>query len=283
MVESTIEVNPESIFDVQIKRIHEYKRQLMFALYAISQYLKLKNDPKSVTVARTCIFGGKAAPGYYYAKLIIKFINSVADVINRDKSIKDKLKIVFLENYRVSLAEKIFPASELSEQISTAGTEASGTGNMKFMVNGALTIGTLDGANIEMANEVGQENMFIFGKQKHEIDSLKAQGYNPWDYVEASNTLKEIIHLIRSNFFSPVEPGIFNSIVDNLTQVDPFFVCADFESYCAKQAEVDSLYKKSQQWTEKSILNVAKSGRFSSDRTIADYANDIWGLDVEIS
>ena len=278
-----VNVNPQSIFDVQVKRIHEYKRQLMFAMYAIAQYLKLKKDPKNVVVPRTCIFGGKAAPGYHYAKLIIKFINNVADVINKDKSIEDKLKVIFLENYRVSLAEKIFPASDLSEQISTAGTEASGTGCMKFMVNGALTIGTLDGANIEMTEEVGKENMFIFGMQTHEIEQLRSQGYNPRDYVETSSMLKEIIHLIQSNFFSPVEPGIFNAIVENLLGSDPYFVCADFESYWAKQAEVDLLYQKPLDWTKRSILNVAKSGKFSSDRTISDYAKDVWGVDVETS
>ncbi|MCP4650793.1 MAG: glycogen/starch/alpha-glucan phosphorylase [PVC group bacterium] len=273
-------INPHSIFDVQIKRIHEYKRQLLFGLYIIAQYLKLKRDPKSVDVPRTCIFGGKAAPGYYMAKLTIKFINNIANVINRDKSIKDKLRVVFLENYRVSLAEKIFPASDLSEQISTAGTEASGTGCMKFMVNGALTIGTLDGANIEMAREVGKENMFIFGLQAKQVEQLKIEGYSPCDYIEKAPMLKEIIHLIQSNFFSPVEQGIFEPIVRNLLDIDPFFVCADFDSYCAMQDQVSSVYRNTEEWTKRSIINVAKSGKFSSDRTIHQYAQEIWGLDL---
>ncbi|MFH2138723.1 MAG: glycogen/starch/alpha-glucan phosphorylase [Candidatus Omnitrophota bacterium] len=273
-------IDPESLFDVQIKRIHEYKRQIMFVLYIIRQYLKLKKDYKSITLARTCMFAGKAAPGYHMAKLIIKFINNVAGVINKDKSIRDRLKIVFMENYRVSLAEKIFPASELSEQISTAGTEASGTGCMKFMVNGALTIGTLDGANIEMAREVGKENIFIFGQQINQIQKLKADGYNPREFVEKSPELQEIIHLIQSNFFSQVEQGLFEPIIRNLLDSDPFFICADFDAYCATQDEVSSVYADKEEWTKRSIINVAKSGKFSSDRTIKEYAKEIWGIEA---
>ncbi|MDD5496570.1 MAG: glycogen/starch/alpha-glucan phosphorylase, partial [Candidatus Omnitrophica bacterium] len=227
------------------------------------------------------IFSGKAAPGYFMAKLIIKFINSVPDIVNKDKDISDKLKVVFLENYRVSLAEKIFPASELSEQISTAGTEASGTGCMKFMVNGALTIGTFDGANIEISKAVGKDNIFIFGLKAEEILQIKAKGYNPQEYIERSPALKEIINLMRSNFFSHIEPGIFEPIIQSLTTVDQFFVCADFDSYCAMQNVVSKAYDNAETWTKKAILNTAKSGYFSGDRTIEEYAKDIWGVPVK--
>ncbi|MDD5496594.1 MAG: glycogen/starch/alpha-glucan phosphorylase, partial [Candidatus Omnitrophica bacterium] len=230
-----IKVDPGSLFDIQVKRIHEYKRQLLFSFYIISEYLRVKKNPSAAYLPRTFIFSGKAAPGYFMAKLIIKFINSVSDIVNKDKDISDKLKVVFLENYRVSLAEKIFPASELSEQISTAGTEASGTGCMKFMVNGALTIGTFDGANIEISKAVGKDNIFIFGLKAEEILQIKAKGYNPQEYIERSPALKEIINLMRSNFFSHIEPGIFEPIIQSLTTVDQFFVCADFDSYCAMQ------------------------------------------------
>lgn len=269
-------VDPDSMFDIQVKRIHEYKRQLLFTFYIISQYLKAKKDPSSIIVPRTFMIGGKAAPGYYMAKLIIKFINSVADVINKDKAIDDKLKLIFLENYRVSLAEKIFPASELSEQISTAGTEASGTGCMKFMVNGALTIGTLDGANVEIAEEVGDDNIFIFGHKTEEIEAMRMRGYGPREYINRSPALKEVFDLIRSNFFSPVDFGLFDPIVNSLVNNDYFFVCADFDPYCEMQDTVSKTYLNKTDWTKKSILNVARSGKFSSDRTIEEYAKDIW-------
>jgi starch phosphorylase len=282
ILESTgIQVNPESMFDVQIKRIHEYKRQLMFALFIISRYLKLKSNPKERIVPRTFILSGKAAPGYFMAKLIIKFINDVANIINEDKTINDKLKVVFLENYRVSLAEKIFPAADLSEQISTAGMEASGTGCMKFMVNGALTIGTFDGANIEIAEEVGLENIFLFGLKVKDIRKLREKGYNPREFIEANAHLKEIIGLIRNNFFSQIDLGIFDPLVDNLEHADPYFICADFDNYCQTQDSVDALYLRKQQWIKKSIINVAKSGRFSSDRTIKQYSRDIWRVPYE--
>ena len=273
-----IKVDPASLFDVQIKRLHEYKRQLLFAFYVLSQYLRIKKDPKADFMPRTFIFGGKAAPGYAMAKLIIKFINSVADVVNRDKAIDGKMRVAFLENYCVSLAEKIFPASDLSEQISTAGMEASGTGCMKFMVNGALTVGTLDGANIEIAEAVGKENIFIFGLKADEIESLRCRGYNPNEYIERCQSLKEIIGLIGSNFLSPVEFGLFSPIVESLTASDSFFICADFEGYLDIQGRVSETYKKRADWIKKSIENVARSGKFSSDRTIADYAKDIWKI-----
>ncbi|MCM8760868.1 MAG: glycogen/starch/alpha-glucan phosphorylase [Candidatus Omnitrophica bacterium] len=275
-----VEINPYSLFDVQIKRLHEYKRQLLFSLYIISQYLKLKKNPSAAILPRTFIFSGKAAPGYFTAKLIIKFITSLADVINNDKEVGDRLKVVFLENYRVSLAEKIFPASELSEQISTAGTEASGTGCMKFMINGALTIGTLDGANIEIAEEVGKDNIFIFGLKADEIIKIRSRGYNPMAYIEASPALREILNLIKSNFLSPVEFGLFDPIINNLMYTDYFFVCADFDSYCAMQDTVSKQYVNKTEWTKKSIINVAKSGKFSSDRAVREYAKTIWDMKI---
>jgi starch phosphorylase len=266
------------MFDVQVKRFHEYKRQFLFGLYIVSQYLKVKNNPHARFVPRTFIVAGKAAPGYFMAKLVIKFINSIADVVNSDKAIGDKLKVVFLENYRVSLAERIFPASDLSEQISTAGTEASGTGCMKFMMNGALTIGTYDGANIEIAEAVGEDNIVIFGLRLEEIEKILASGYNPQDYINRSMVLKEIIGLIQNNFFSLDQPNLFAPLLDSLFCGDRYFVCADFDDYCAKQEKASRLYADKKEWTKRSIINVARSGRFSSDRTIKEYAKDIWNI-----
>lgn len=271
-----VTLDPDSMFDIQVKRIHEYKRQLLFAMFMIREYLKLKNDPKSFIQPRTFMVGGKAAPGYYMAKQSIKFINNVAKTFDGDPAVKDKLKVVFLENYRVSLAEKIFPAAELSEQISTAGTEASGTGNMKFMLNGALTIGTLDGANVEMAGLLDPEDIFIFGMKTPEVEDLRRRPYNPQDFVHQSPVLSEICRLISSNFFSQYEPGIFESIVYNIFYQDPYMVCADFESYCRMQDEISKQYQDQNLWNKKSIANVAKSGHFSSDRTIREYAKEIW-------
>lgn len=277
-----IMIDPDSLFDIQIKRIHEYKRQLLFSFYIISEYLKLKKNPKADIQPRTFIFGGKAAPGYFMAKLIIKFINSFADIINKDRAIGGRLKVVFLENYRVSLAEKIFPASELSEQISTAGTEASGTGCMKFMMNGALTIGTLDGANIEIVEEAGKENAFIFGLKANEVQNIRTAGYYPQNYIDSSPVLKEILKLMKANFFSPVDFGLFDPIVDNLMYTDYFFVCADFDDYCATQDAVSKAYRNKTDWTKKSILNVARSGKFSSDRAIREYADRIWDVPYDM-
>ncbi|MBI4676680.1 MAG: glycogen/starch/alpha-glucan phosphorylase [Elusimicrobia bacterium] len=273
-----VSVTVDSIFDVQIKRIHEYKRQLLFAFFLIHHYLRLKRDPNADFVPRTAILGGKAAPGYEMAKLVIKFVNSVAGVVNADTAVRERLKVVFLEDYRVSLAQRIFPASDLSEQISTAGTEASGTGCMKFMMNGALTIGTLDGANIEIAREVGPKNMFIFGLKAEEVEKLKGSGYRPEDFVRRSPALSEIIRLIRHDFFSRMEPGLFQPIADSLSRWDPFLVLADFEDYLRAQDEAEKLYRDRTAWAKCSILNVAKSGRFSSDRAIREYAKDIWGV-----
>ena len=275
---TAIIVDPNSLFDVQIKRMHEYKRQLLLGLYIISQYLKVKENPNAHFLPRTFIIGGKAAPGYAMAKLIIKFINSIAEAVNRDRATNDKIKVVFMENYRVSLAEKIFPASELSEQISAAGTEASGTSCMKFAVNGALTIGTLDGANIEIAREVGNDNIFIFGLTVNDIQKLVAAGYNPRDFIDRSDTLKEVLNLIRSNFFSTFDHGLFDPILDHLMNRDTYYICADFDLYCLVQERVSHTYRSKNDWIRKSILNVARSGKFSSDRTVAEYAKKIWDI-----
>ncbi len=271
-----IKVDPSSMFDVQVKRIHEYKRQLLLGFYVLSQYLKIKNGAGSDILPRTFIFAGKAAPGYAMAKLVIKFINSIADVINNDKSIGGRIKVVFLENYNVSLAERIFPASDLSEQISTAGTEASGTGCMKFMVNGALTIGTLDGANIEIAKAVEEKNIFIFGLKADRIQQMRLDGYDPNYYIEKCRELGEIVELVRNNILSPLESGLFDPIINSLTVNDYFFVCADFEEYIEMQDIVSGAYRNQADWIKKSIINTAKSGKFSSDRTIKDYAKEIW-------
>lgn len=274
-----IKIDTASMFDVQVKRIHEYKRQLLFALFVIQQYLVIKNTPSEFVQPRTFMIGGKAAPGYQMAKLIIKFINNVAKVVNHDKGVNDKIRLVFLENYRVSLAERVFPGSELSEQISMASTEASGTGNMKFTLNGALTIGTYDGANIEIAEQVGDDNIFIFGLRADEVEQIKSEGYRPQVYIAKSPYLSEIIKLIRGNYFSLNEPDIFRPILEMLCYHDPYLICADFDEYCHAQAQVSNLYKDTLRWNNKSVLNVAKAGFFSSDRTIRSYAEDIWGLE----
>jgi len=273
-----LKLNTDAMFDIQIKRIHEYKRQLLNALHAIYLYNQIKRNPKKDVVPRVIMFGGKAAPGYFKAKLIIKFINSIADVVNNDREVGDKLKVLFLENYSVSLAEKIIPAADLSEQISTAGMEASGTGNMKFALNGALTIGTLDGANVEMAEEIGAENMFIFGLTADEVEAKRQSGYNPRTYIGESPALKEILEMIAAGVFAPTERGIFQPILDELLNVDKYFVCADFEAYVKKQQEVDKVYCDKAEWTRRAILNVARMGKFSTDRTMKEYAEEIWGI-----
>src|SRR3989338_256476 len=256
-------VNPDSLFDVQVKRIHEYKRQLLFAFYIVGRYLWLRDNPDAAAIPRTFIFGGKAAPSYFMAKLIIKFITSIAEKINNDKSVNEKMKVVFIPNYSVSLAEKIIPAADLSEQISTAGTEASGTGNMKFMLNGALTIGTLDGANIEIYKAVGDENMFIFGLTSDEILRLKERGYDPEVYIRDDPLLGHILSLIKDNYFSPQNHGLFEPLALNLTQgKDSYFICADFKSYWQTQERVSNLYQDKKKWIEMSIINTANSGKF---------------------
>jgi starch phosphorylase len=271
-----VSVDPNSLFDVQVKRIHEYKRQFLFALYIISRYLKLKDAPHMYVQPRTFIVGGKAAPGYYCAKLIIKFINNVARVMEQDTRVRDKLKLVFLENYRVSLAERIIPAADLSEQISTAGMEASGTGNMKFMLNGALTIGTYDGANIEMAEYLGGKDIFIFGLKANEVQALRASGYVPREYIQRSPGLREVFRALESDMFSSRQKGLFAPLLETIYNGDQYMLCADFDAYCRAQDQVDAAFQDHEEWTKKSIINVSKAGPFSSDRTIREYARDIW-------
>ncbi|MDD5627982.1 MAG: glycogen/starch/alpha-glucan phosphorylase [Elusimicrobia bacterium] len=271
-----VAVDPASLFDVQVKRIHEYKRQTLFALFLIHRYLLIKANPGADFVPRTALIGGKAAPGYWMAKHIIKFITSVAGVINADRSVADRLKVVFLEDYRVSLAQKIIPAADLSEQISTAGTEASGTGCMKFMMNGALTIGTLDGANIEIAEEVEEDHIFIFGLKAHEVAALKSSGYRPEQRLGGVPGLREAIDLVARDHFSPGEPGLFRPLVDYLLKDDPFLVLADFADYLRAQEDAERRWRDRRAWARSSIANVARSGRFSSDRSITEYARDIW-------
>ncbi|MBF0521134.1 MAG: glycogen/starch/alpha-glucan family phosphorylase, partial [Nitrospirae bacterium] len=273
-----ISVNVDSMFDCQFKRIHEYKRQLLNVIHAVTLYNTLKDNPGMNMVPRSVIFAGKAAPGYFMAKLIIKLINSVAQKINFDPDVRDKLRVIFVENYSVSIAETLLPAADLSEQISTAGTEASGTGNMKFTLNGALTIGTLDGANIELQKEVGKDNFFAFGLTDKQAESLKNSGYNPRAYYDNNPVLKQALDMIDSGFFSPEDPNLFKPIVDSLlNQGDRFLLLADFASYEKTQQQVSDVYKNQALWSKRSVLNVANTGFFSSDRTIMEYVNDIWG------
>ncbi|XP_040826002.1 glycogen phosphorylase, liver form isoform X3 [Ochotona curzoniae] len=284
--EYKVKINPSSMFDVHVKRIHEYKRQLLNCLHVITMYNRIKKDPKKLFVPRTVIIGGKAAPGYHMAKMIIKLITSVAQVVNNDPVVGSKLKVVFLENYRVSLAEKVIPATDLSEQISTAGTEASGTGNMKFMLNGALTIGTMDGANVEMAEEAGEENLFIFGMRVDDVAALDKKGYEAKKYYEALPELKLVIDQIDNGFFSPKQPDLFKDIVNMLFYHDRFKVFADYEAYVKCQEKVSELYLNPKAWNTMVLRNIAASGKFSSDRTIKEYARDIWNMepsDLKIS
>lgn len=274
--EHNITVNPDSIFDVQIKRFHEYKRQLLNVFHIITLYNRIKRKPKLKMVPRTVIFGGKAAPAYFAAKTVIKLINSVADVVNNDPDVGDKLKVVFLKNYSVTLAEKIIPASDLSEQISVAGLEASGTGNMKFALNGALTIGTMDGANVEIREEVGDDNIFIFGLLADEVVKLKSSGYSPRDYYEKNQNLKQVVDMIASNYFNKNEPGIFDDMIRGLMNVDYYCLFADYQSYIEAQDKVAALYQNKKEWIKKSIYNVARVAKFSSDRSVREYAEKIW-------
>jgi len=273
-----ITVSPDAMFDVQIKRFHEYKRQLLNILQVISQYLWIRKNPTLPYVPRVVIFGGKAAPAYQAAKLVVKLIHNVAEAVNNDPIIGDKLKVVFIKNYSVTLAEQIIPASDLSEQISTAGFEASGTGNMKFALNGAITIGTMDGANVEIREEVGDENIFIFGLLADEVLKLKSEGYNPKSYYESNPRIKEVIDILQTDYFCRHESGIFKPIIDSLMEVDYYCLFADFDSYLDAQQKVSDLYADPVAWARKSILNVARIGKFSSDRSIMDYAQKIWGI-----
>jgi starch phosphorylase len=273
-----IVVNPDALFDVQVKRIHEYKRQLLNVLHVIYRYNRIKHGDTVAMTPRCIIIGGKAAPGYVMAKLIIKLIHNVAEVVNNDPDVGDLLKLVFIPNYRVSAMEVISPGTDLSEQISTAGKEASGTGNMKLMMNGALTIGTLDGANIEIMEEAGEENFFLFGLTETEVEDLRSH-YNPQAIIEADNDLKQVIELLTCGHFSQFEPGLFNDIINSLYNPhDPWMTIADFRSFVDTQNKVDIAYQDQKHWTQMSILNCARSGKFSSDRTILDYNRDIWKL-----
>jgi len=274
-----LQFSPESMFDVQVKRIHEYKRQHLNVLHAIALYRKLKLDPKREETPRTIIFGGKAAPGYITAKLIIKLIHSVGEVINNDRDMRDRLRIVFLPDLNVKNAQRIYPAADLSEQISTAGMEASGTGNMKFALNGALTIGTLDGANIEIRDEAGEENFFLFGLTTDEVRKMRAAGYRPRDIYNKNSELHEAIELLGSGFFSRGDRTLFEGLVKNLLERDDFMLLADFESYVDCQSRVSAAYKDTKQWTRMSILNTARMGKFSSDRAIREYCEDIWKIE----
>jgi glycogen phosphorylase len=274
-----IRIDPDSMYDVLVKRIHEYKRQHLKILHIVSLYHGLKSNPALPVVPRTFIFGGKAAPGYHLAKLMIKLITSVGDVINRDPDMRDRLKLVFLPNFNVTNGQHVYPAADLSEQISTAGKEASGTGNMKFCMNGALTIGTLDGANIELREEIGAENFFLFGLSVEEVAALKSRGYRPMDYYAANQQLREVIDLIRSGFFTRGDTTLLQPLMDNLLQHDPYMLFADFASYIECQEKVSAAYRDPEHWTRMAILNTARSGKFSSDRSIREYSRDIWRIE----
>jgi starch phosphorylase len=280
-----IQISEEAIFDAQIKRLHEYKRQHLNLLHILTLYRRLLNNPKLDIPSRVFLFGAKAAPGYHLAKVIIHAINPVGSRINQDSRINDKLKVAYIPNYGVSLAEKIIPATDLSEQISTAGKEASGTGNMKFALNGAVTIGTLDGANVEILEEVGEENIFIFGKTVEEIEELKVSGYNPKSYYEQDDELKAVLDWLSSDFFASSEGCVLSDLSNSLLEWgDPFYVLADYRAYIDAQDAAGEAYKDPARWASMAIRNIAGSGKFSSDRTISEYAKDIWNLNpVRIS
>uniref|UniRef100_A0A8C7L3X9 Alpha-1,4 glucan phosphorylase n=1 Tax=Oncorhynchus kisutch TaxID=8019 RepID=A0A8C7L3X9_ONCKI len=278
-----VKINPQSMFDFQVKRIHEYKRQLLNCLHMITYYNRIKKEPNKHWTPRTIMVGGKAAPGYHTAKMIIRLITAIGEVVNHDPVVGDRLKVIFLENYRVTLAEKAIPSADLSEQISTAGTEASGTGNMKFMLNGALTIGTMDGANVEMAEEAGEENLFIFGMRVEDVDAMDAgKGYHASEYYNRIPELKQAMDQIAGGFFSPKQPDLFKELVDLLMHHDRFKVFADYEAYIKCQDKVNQLYKNPKEWTKMVIHNIAGCGKFSSDRTIAQYAREIWGMEPSL-
>ena len=269
-------IDPRTMFDVQVKRIHEYKRQHLNALHVVSLYQRIKENPALEVAPRTVIFGGKAAPGYFMAKLIIKLINSIAEVVNRDPQVNERLRVVFFPDFNVKNAQYIYPAADLSEQISTAGKEASGTGNMKFSMNGALTIGTLDGANVEIREEVGAENFFLFGLTVDEVTRTKAEGYRPWDIYNNNAELKGAIDMIDAGVFSHGDPELFRPLTESLRNHDPFLVLADYQAYLDKQAEVGRAFGDPEKWCRMSILNAARMGKFSSDRSIRDYCDAIW-------
>ena len=273
-----IELNPDWLFDIQVKRIHEYKRQHLSLLHIVTLYHRLKQNPSLDIPARAFIFGGKAAPGYFLAKRIIKLINAVGETVNNDPAVNEFIKVAFVPNFNVQNAELIYPAADLSEQISTAGKEASGTGNMKFMLNGALTIGTLDGANVEMRAEAGAENFFLFGLNVDEVQRIKSDGYRPADYIDGNAELAAVLDLIASGTFSHGDTEVFGPVVDNLRYDDPFLVLADYAAYVSCQQQVSAAWRDTDAWTRMSIRNSARSGKFSSDRAIAEYCDDIWNV-----
>jgi starch phosphorylase len=273
-----VELDPTWMFDIQVKRIHEYKRQHLSVLHIIRQYLRLKMNPGLDLAPRAYVFGGKAAPGYFMAKRIIKLINAVGETINNDPDVNGHMKVVFVPNFNVQNAHLIYPAANLSEQISTAGKEASGTGNMKFMLNGALTIGTLDGANVEIREEAGPENFFLFGLTETEVEQVKRDGYRPADYIDENDELKAVLDLISNGQFSHGDTEVFKPLVDNLRFDDPFLVVADYAAYVACQDTVAAAWQDKDAWSRMSILNSARSGKFSSDRAIAQYCDDIWNV-----
>ena len=273
-----VQVDPASLFDIQVKRLHEYKRQHLNVLHILTLYLRLKRDPKADVPARTFIFGAKAAPGYTMAKLIIKLINSVAAVVNHDPAMRDRLKVVFFPDFNVKNAQHVYPAADLSEQISTAGKEASGTGNMKFSLNGALTIGTLDGANVEIREEVGAENFFLFGLDAAQVQEVNAGGYHPREIYDQNATLRGVLDFISSGALADGNSDLFRPLVDNLLRQDPFLVLADYQAYIECQDQVSDLWRDPQAWTRKAILNVARMGKFSSDRSIRDYCRQVWNV-----
>ena len=274
-----MEFKTDALFDIQVKRIHEYKRQLLNLLHVIHLYLRIKSGKTENWANRCVLIGGKAAPGYVIAKDLIKLINNVADIINNDPEVGDKLKLVFFPNYRVTSMEVIAPGADLSEQVSTAGKEASGTGNMKFMMNGALTIGTYDGANIEIMDAVGEENFFLFGLKAEEVEDLKSH-YDPHSYIREDQDLENVMHLLESGYFNPVEPYIFDDLIRTLTNPhDPWVTLADFRGYIDAQERVSQAWLNQDSWTRMSILNSAASGFFSTDRTMQEYNEDIWGLE----
>ncbi|AKH39556.1 maltodextrin phosphorylase [Nitrosomonas communis] len=273
-----IELDPTWLFDIQVKRIHEYKRQHLNVLHIVTLYRRLKENPGLKIPPRAFIFGGKAAPGYFMAKRIIKLINAVAETINADPDVNTRMKVAFVPNFNVQNAQLIYPAADLSEQISTAGKEASGTGNMKFMLNGALTIGTLDGANVEIREEVGAENFFLFGLTAEEVERIKRERYHPTDYIASNPELRAVLELINSGYFSRGDAEVFRSVVDNLTFSDPFLVLADYAAYIACQEQVNVAWQDKEKWTRMSILNTACSGKFSSDRAIREYCDEIWNV-----
>ncbi|MGE8166391.1 glycogen/starch/alpha-glucan phosphorylase [Paraburkholderia sp. NPDC080076] len=271
-------VDPTALFDIQVKRIHEYKRQHLNALYVVTLYQRLRRDPQLAVAPRCFVFGGKAAPGYAMAKLIIRLINGVAEVVNNDPAMDGRLKVVFFPDFNVKNAHFIYPAADLSEQISTAGNEASGTGNMKFMMNGALTIGTLDGANVEIREEVGDQNFFLFGLTADQVEQIHREGYRPADCVNANEELREALDLIADGHFSRGDRNMFRPLIDNLRQTDPFLVLADYAAYVACQEEVSAAWQDARRWTRMSILNTARAGKFSSDRAIREYCEQIWKI-----